>query len=72
MTTTEHVQRVLDEKRPQFADDASFLQLQDFYRRMSEQGAVVKRGYTLPQLDTIGRELYHAFATGKGSSPRQT
>ena len=65
MTTTEQVQQVLEEKRQRLAASASFHKLQEFYRQKSEQGAVLKQEYTLPELDTIGREIYRSFAPRK-------
>lgn len=68
MTTTEQVQNVLNEKHQKLAADAGFQKLQDFYRTKSEQGAVLKRDYSLPQLDTVGREFYHLLAPRKTSA----
>lgn len=67
MATTEQVQKVLSEKRPKLASDEALRKLQEFYRVKSEQGAVVKHEYSLPQLDTVGREIYHCLAQGRGS-----
>jgi len=68
MTTTEQVQNVLKAKHQELVRDASFQKLQEFYRKKSEEGAVIKRDYALPQLDTIGREVYHLLAPGKTSA----
>lgn len=68
MTTTEQLQNTLTEKRKKLAADANFQKLQEFYRQKSEQGAVVKKEYTLPQLDTVGREIYHLIAPRKESA----
>lgn len=65
MTTTEKVEKTVKERRQKLAADASFQKLQEFYRLKSEQGAVVRRQYTLPQLDTVGREIYHLLAPRK-------
>lgn len=65
MTTTEQVQKVLSEQRQKLAADSGFQKLQEFYRTKSEQGAVLKKDYALPQLDTVGREIYHVLARGK-------
>lgn len=67
ITTTEQVQKTLNEKRRKLVADESFLKLQEFYRQKYEQGAVVKQEYTLPQLDTVGREIYHLLAPRKAS-----
>lgn len=68
MTTTEQLQKTLSEQGQKLAADAGFRKLQEFYRQKSEQGAVLKKEYTLPQLDTVGREIYHLLAPRKTSA----
>ena len=68
MASIEQLTKVLEEKQQRLSADAEFVKLQAFYREKTEQGAVVRNEYTLPQLDTIGREMYHTFAAGKGAA----
>lgn len=68
MTTTEQVRKIVNERRQKLAADAGFRKLQKFYRMKSEQGAVLRKDYGLPLLDTIGREIYGILAPGKGKN----
>jgi hypothetical protein len=57
MSITDEVRRVAHESLPPFAEDPTFVALQQFYRRMKEAGLVKQRQYDLPPLDTIGRDV---------------
>ena len=54
MAIQKRIQRVLAKK----VANADLKKLSEFYEQMKKSGAVLKKGYTLPPLDTIGRELY--------------
>jgi hypothetical protein len=45
-------------------------QLQRFYKEKIEQGAVIRKGYTLPPLDTVGREAYVSLLIGRSTQSK--
>ena len=57
MSITDEVRHVAHESLPPFAEDPTFVALQQFYRRMKETGLLLQRRYELPPLDTIGRDV---------------
>ncbi len=59
MAIQKRIQRVLAKK----VANADLKKLSEFYEQMKKNGAVLKKGYTLPPLDTIGRELYTGFVS---------
>lgn len=55
------VKRVKDATREihkELAGTPEFDRLNDFYNRMKESGIAKKQKYSLPPIDTIGRDLY--------------
>lgn len=48
---------VLAERGAELRRDPAFVELEDFYNEMLRQGVAQKRGYELPQLDTVGHSL---------------
>ena len=62
MTMTDRVREVLDDESRATMSE-SYRQTQEFYKSMVDQGLVLKQEYTLPQLDTVGREIYHSLAS---------
>jgi hypothetical protein len=57
VSITDEVRRVAHESLPPFAEDPTFVALQQFYQRMKEAGLLLQRHYELPPLDTIGRDV---------------
>jgi hypothetical protein len=62
MSIVEKVKEIVSERDRRGANDPDFQRLEQFYREKKEQGAVINNGYTLPVLDTIGREIYQSAA----------
>ena len=55
------VKRVRDTTREihkRLAGTPEFDRLNDFYKKMKESGIAKKQEYSLPPIDTIGRDLY--------------
>ncbi|MFN7925154.1 MAG: hypothetical protein U0Q16_33965 [Bryobacteraceae bacterium] len=67
MSITDQVQRIAEQKPARLAADPGFAKLEEFYRQKREEGAVMKPSYSLPPLDTVGRELYRTLAGRKPS-----
>lgn len=63
MTIVEQVKDAIKQGEQTFANDPDFAQLQKFYEDMQRKGLVRKQGYSLPQLDTVGRTIYHRINT---------
>lgn len=57
MTIVEQLKEIVESKIGQLDRDGELQKLSDFYERKKKEGAVKKPRYTLPQLDTIGRDL---------------
>lgn len=57
MAIREEVNKVLAEEKER-EKNPNFQQLRDFYETMKNDGLVIKQGYTLPPVDTIGRSLF--------------
>ncbi len=56
MTIKERIEKVVSNKESGKQPDAN--KLGDFYEQMKREGAVLKKQYDLPPLDTVGRSLY--------------
>lgn len=57
MTLAEQVKEIVESKTVHLGRDGELQKLLDFYEQKKKEGAVKKPRYTLPQLDTIGRDL---------------
>lgn len=57
MTLTKQVEEIVESNTSQQGRDGELQKLADFYEQKKKEGVVKKPRYTLPQLDTIGREL---------------
>jgi hypothetical protein len=56
---SEKLKKALDEEEQKLTAVVGFAELQAFYNEMQAKGLVLKQRYSLPQLDTIGRTIYH-------------
>ena len=57
MTLAEQVKEIVESKIGQLDCDGELRKLSDFYEQKKKEGVVKKPRYTLPQLDTIGRDF---------------
>jgi hypothetical protein len=64
VTLRDEVERVISEGAGVTERD-DFRRLSDFYEEMKRQGAVLRKTYDLPTLDTVGRNLN----SGPGAKP---
>jgi hypothetical protein len=55
---TNEVEQVVRDGAQQRAADAELVRLRDFLKEMRSRGLVVKKGYGIPLMDTIGFPLY--------------
>ena len=65
MSTTEKLQEVL-KKAP--VRDATTEKFAEMYQNLLQMGIIKKKGYDLPQLDTVGRELVKLESHAKGKN----
>ena len=52
------LEQVLSQEPTPTAANEQFVRLRDFLKDMQDRGLVVKKGYDLPLVDTIGRTAY--------------
>lgn len=69
MTIEQRILTVLEEWRSSGKRPESLLHLEEFYARMKEKGLIRRNEYTIPPLDTVGREAY-AESRARGDQPR--
>lgn len=60
MSLEEKMKEVLNEERDR-EKNPNFKNLRDFYCQMKKEGVAIKQDYTLPPVDTIGREYYRSI-----------
>lgn len=60
MQTVLELQKVIAEKEQTFSADPNFVNLKEFYEEMKSSGVATRQEYSLPPLDTVGQQLYHA------------
>ncbi len=60
MTLVERVQAAATEVLLKRSNDVVLQELLEFYRKKQEEGAVIKRVYDLPPIDTVGRTAYRS------------
>lgn len=65
MSTVNEVRETLEQHGEHLARDPQFCELQEFYQEMVKDGLVLRQEYSLPPLDTVGREIYHSLAAAK-------
>lgn len=58
MTLVEEVQAATAEELLRRSSDDSLRELREFYEQKQKEGAVIRRTYDLPPIDTIGRTAY--------------
>lgn len=58
MTIKERIEETLGEKKEEMAQRPLYRRLSDFYEEMKREGAVLKKEYDLPPLDTVGSGVY--------------
>ena len=59
MPITDDINRTIIEHQKKWHNNAEFMELTEFYTEMQRLGIAKQQAYTLPPLDTIGRQLYH-------------
>ena len=62
-TIAQQLTQVLAEKEQQLKLDPSFIELQAFLAEMERKGFLKKPEYTLPPIDTVGRNWHHSRMT---------
>lgn len=63
MNTPEKIKEALKKEAQRLEGKPGLVKLQKFYDEMEGKGLIRKQTYTLPQLDTIGRSIYHRMKT---------
>ncbi len=58
MTIVEEIQKEIEQKKKILEENKEYVRLRDFYNEMQELGIAKKSEYSLPPLDTIGRQFY--------------
>ena len=57
MAIVDKVDKIVKEYSLKFANDPKFVELREFYFKMQKLGIAQKQEYSLPPLDTVGREI---------------
>ncbi len=63
MSITEEVNRIIGEQEKKMAEGTGSIELAEFYAEMRRLGIAKKQEYSLPPLDTIGRQLYRSMSS---------
>ncbi len=58
MTIEQRVATTIEAWTPREPKSESLVHLETFYAQMKEKGLIRRNEYTLPPLDTVGREAY--------------
>jgi hypothetical protein len=57
-TIIESIKKVTVSELEKFSNDTKFQEFNNFLSEMKINGNIIKKTYTLPPLDTIGKRLY--------------
>lgn len=57
-TVIENIKKITESELDKFSNDPKFKEFSNFLSEMKNNGIIIKRTYTLPPLDTIGKRLY--------------
>jgi hexokinase len=63
MSVIENVNMTLQKTGEQFEGDPSFDELRKFFVEMQSKGLAVKKDYSIPMIDTIGRTISYRTRT---------
>jgi len=66
MSIVKRVKDTTKEIHKGLAGTPEFDRLNDFYKKMKESGIAKKQEYSLPPIDTVGRDLYQKMQCVKG------
>ena len=61
MNILQQMNQAVDHELQRLAGNEEFERLRQFYEEKREQGVAIRQEYTLPQLDTVGRDVYVGF-----------
>jgi hypothetical protein len=58
MSIVDEVEKILNEKKPQFFNDPEYIKMHNHFLKMKELGLVKQQVCDIAPIDTIGRRYY--------------